>query len=229
MSDLGIFYSSMSSVMKQWNDFSTSKNLYKAYFNMQSAQTQESSANQESYIQKLINGSTEKLSPVSDKLSTLSGSLSDSVSKLEKAFTADSETGETDMNTAYSAAESFVESYNKLSEGIKSSGNSTVSGKSQFITNMTNAYSYKLQKAGITANADGSLSIDKEKFMAADEKSIDQIFGKKDSFAQFMSKQAEQLSAYAQTDLYRQASSYSAAGNITNIANISGSYFSILG
>ncbi len=229
MSDLGIFYSSMSSVMKQWNDFSTSKNLYKAYFDMQSGQSQKSGANQESYIQKLINGSTEKLSPVSDKLSTLSGSLSDSVRGLEKAFTADSKTGETDMNTAYSAAESFVESYNKLSEGIKSSGNSTVSGKSQFITNMTNAYSYKLQKAGITANADGSLSIDKEKFMSADEKSIDQIFGKKDSFAQFMSKQAEQLSAYAQTDMYRQASSYSAAGNITNIANISGSYFSILG
>ncbi len=229
MSDLGIFYSSMSSVMKQWNDFSASKNLYKAYFDMQSAGTQKSGANQESYIQKLINGSTEKLSPVSDKLSTLSGSLSDSVRGLEKAFTADSKTGETDMNAAYSAAESFVESYNKLSEGIKSSGNSTVSGKSQFITNMTNAYSYKLQKAGITANADGSLSIDKEKFMSADEKSIDQIFGKKDSFAQFMSKQAEQLSAYAQTDMYRQASAYSAAGNITNIANISGSYFSILG
>ena len=133
------------------------------------------------------------------------------------------------MNTAYSAAESFVESYNKLSEGIKSSGNSTVSGKSQFIANMTNAYSYKLQKAGITANADGTLSIDKEKFMSADEKSVNDIFGEKDSFAQFMSKQAEQLSAYAQTDLYRQASSYSAAGNITNIANISGSYFSILG
>ena len=229
MSDLGIFYSSMSSVMKQWNDFSTSKNLYKAYFDMQSAGTQKGSANQESYIQKLINGSTEKLSPVSDKLSTLSGSLSDSVSKLEKAFTPDAKTGETDMNTAYSAAESFVESYNKLSEGIKSSGNSTVAGKSQFIANMTNAYSYKLQKAGITAKADGTLSIDKEKFMSADEKSVNEIFGKKDSFAQFMSKQAEQLSAYAQTDLYRQASSYSAAGNITNIANISGSYFSILG
>ena len=40
--------------------------------------------NEESYVQKLINGSTEKLSAVSDKLNSLSTAVSDSVKKLDE-------------------------------------------------------------------------------------------------------------------------------------------------
>lgn len=227
MSDLSLFYSSMNSVLTQWNDFSVSRNMYKEYFAMQDSLKKGES--DESYIQKFINGSTEKLSAVNDKLNSLSTAVSDSVSKLEDAFKVSEEDGEIDYDAAYSAAESFVESYNSLSTAIKTSGNQTVSNKSQFITNMTNAYNYKLQKVGITANADGTLSIDKEKFNSASSSALEDVFGKKDSFSSFMDNQAQQLAAYAQTDLYQNANAYSSAGSITNIANISGSYFNMLG
>ena len=227
MSDLSIFYSSMNNVLSQWNDFSVSRNMYKEYFAMQDSLKK--GGNEESYVQKLINGSTEKLSAVSDKLNSLSTAVSDSVKKLEDAFKVAPESGETDYDAAYSAAESFVESYNSLSSAIKNSGDKTVSNKSQFIANMTNAYTRKLNKVGITANADGTLSLDKDTFNAASSEDLKKVFGKSDSFSSFMDNQAQQLSAYAQTDLYRNANAYSSAGNITNIANISGSFFNMLG
>lgn len=227
MSDLSIFYSSMNNVLSQWNDFSVSRNMYKEYFAMQDSL--KNSGNEESYVQKLINGSTEKLSAVSDKLNSLSTAVSDSVKKLDDAFKVASESGSIDYDAAYSAAESFVESYNSLSSAIKSSGDKTVSNKSQFIANMTNAYTRKLNKVGITANADGTLSLDKDTFNSASSEDLEKVFGKKDTFASFMDNQAQQLSAYAQTDLYRNANAYSSAGNITNIANISGSFFNMLG
>lgn len=227
MSDLSIFYSSMNNVLSQWNDFSVSRNMYKEYFAMQDSL--KNSGNEESYVQKLINGSTEKLSAVSDKLNSLSTAVSDSVKKLDDAFKVASESGSIDYDAAYSAAESFVESYNSLSSAIKSSGDKTVSNKSQFIANMTNAYTRKLNKVGITANADGTLSLDKDTFSSASSEDLEKVFGKKDTFASFMDNQAQQLSAYAQTDLYRNANAYSSAGNITNIANISGSFFNMLG
>lgn len=227
MSDLSIFYSSMNNVLSQWNDFSVSRNMYKEYFAMQDSLKK--GGNEESYVQKLINGSTEKLSAVSDKLNSLSTAVSDSVKKLEDAFKVAPESGETDYDAAYSAAESFVESYNSLSSAIKNSGDKTVSNKSQFIANMTNAYTRKLNKVGITANADGTLSLDKDTFNSASSEDLKKVFGKSDSFSSFMDNQAQQLSAYAQTDLYRNANAYSSAGNITNIANISGSFFNMLG
>lgn len=218
------FYSSMSNVLNQWSDFRVSKNLYKEYFAMQEAEDTSSS---ESYIQKLINGSTEKV--YEDKLGSLSNAVSEAVSKLETAFAEDEETGEIDYDAAYTAAESFVKSYNDFVSGIGSSGDSTVSNKDTFVANMTNAYTKRLENAGVSVGSDGTLSIDKEAFNSATASQLDKIFGKEDSFASFMGEQAKQLEAYAESDRYNKLNAYNQTGNITNIVNTSGAYFNMLG
>ncbi len=218
------FYSSMSNVLNQWSDFRVSKNLYKEYFAMQKAEDTSSS---ESYIQKLINGSTEKV--YEDKLGSLSNAVSEAVSKLETAFAEDEETGEIDYDAAYTAAESFVKSYNDFVSGIGSSGDSTVSNKDTFVANMTNAYTKRLENAGVSVGSDGTLSIDKEAFNSATASQLDKIFGKEDSFASFMGEQAKQLEAYAESDRYNKLNAYNQTGNITNIVNTSGAYFNMLG
>ncbi len=218
------FYSSMSNVLNQWSDFRVSKNLYKEYFAMQEQQDTSSS---ESYIQKLINGSTEKV--YEDKLGSLSNAVSEAVSKLETAFAEDEETGEIDYDAAYTAAESFVKSYNDFVSGIGSSGDSTVSNKDSFVANMTNAYTKRLENVGISVGSDGTLSIDKEMFNSATASQLDKIFGKEDSFASFMGQQAKQLEAYAESDRYNKLNAYNQTGNITNIVNTSGAYFNMLG
>lgn len=218
------FYSSMSNVLNQWSDFRVSKNLYKEYFAMQQSEDTSSS---ESYIQKLINGSTEKI--YEDKLGSLSNAVSEAVSKLETAFAEDEETGEIDYDAAYTAAESFVKSYNDFVSGIGSSGDSTVSGKDTFVANMTNAYTKRLENVGISVGSDGTLSIDKEAFNSASASQLDKIFGKEDSFASFMGEQAKQLEAYAESDRYNKLNAYNQTGNITNIVNTSGAYLNMLG
>ena len=218
------FYSSMSNVLNQWSDFRVSKNLYKEYFAMQQSEDTSSS---ESYIQKLINGSTEKI--YEDKLGSLSNAVSEAVSKLETAFAEDKETGEIDYDAAYTAAESFVKSYNDFVSGIGSSGDSTVSNKDSFVANMTNAYTKRLENVGISVGSDGTLSIDKEMFNSASASQLDKIFGKEDSFASFMGEQAKQLEAYAESDRYNKLNAYNQTGNITNIVNTSGAYLNMLG
>lgn len=217
-------YSSMSNVINQWSDFRVSKNLYKEYFAMQKSEDTSSS---ESYIQKLINTSTEKV--YEDKLGSLSNAVSESVKKLEAAFAEDKETGEIDYDAAYTAAENFVKSYNDFVSGIGSSGDSTVSNKNSFVANMTNAYTNCLDKAGISVKSDGTLAIDKEAFNSATATQLDRVFGKEDSFASFMGEQAKQLEAYAESDRYNKLNAYNQTGNITNIVNASGAYLNMLG
>ena len=217
-------YSSMSNVINQWSDFRVSKNLYKEYFAMQKSEDTSSS---ESYIQKLINTSTEKV--YEDKLGSLSNAVSESVKKLEAAFAEDKETGEIDYDAAYTAAENFVKSYNDFVSGIGSSGDSTVSNKNSFVANMTNAYTNRLDKVGISVKSDGTLAIDKEAFNSATATQLDRVFGKEDSFASFMGEQAKQLEAYAESDRYNKLNAYNQTGNITNIVNASGAYLNMLG
>ena len=217
-------YSSMSNVINQWSDFRVSKNLYKEYFAMQKSEDTSSS---ESYIQKLINTSTEKV--YEDKLGSLSNAVSESVKKLEAAFAEDKETGEIDYDAAYTAAENFVKSYNDFVSGIGSSGDSTVSNKNSFVANMTNAYTNRLDKVGISVKSDGTLAIDKEAFNSATASQLDRVFGKEDSFASFMGEQSKQLEAYAESDRYNKLNAYNQTGNITNIVNASGAYLNMLG
>ena len=219
------FYSSMSNVLTQWSDFRVSKNLYQAYFDMQKSEN--GSSSEESYIQKLINGSTEKL--YEDKLGSLSQAVSESVEKLEKAFAIDEETDEIDYDAAYSAAESFINSYNDFVTNTGSSGDKTVSNKNTFIGNMTTAYTRRLEKAGVSIGSDGTLSIDKEAFNSATASQLEQAFGKENSFASFMGEQARQLEAYAQSDIYNRLNAYNQTGNVTNIVNMSGAFLNMLG
>lgn len=218
------FYTSMSNVLTQWSDFKVSKNLYKAYFDMQKSQNTSSS---ETASEKKT---TKTKNNVEDKLGTLSDSVTKAFGSLESAFAIDSKTGEMDYDKAYSAANSFVNSYNDLVTSIKGSGDKSISGKHEFITNMTNAQTKKLNNAGISINSDGTLTFDKDSFMTADTAQLEAIFGKKDSFANFVSRQAAQLKAYSQVEhTVNQSKTYTQTGNATSFSSISGSFFNMLG
>ncbi|MBR5087913.1 MAG: hypothetical protein IK093_00645 [Ruminiclostridium sp.] len=219
MSDMSLFYSSMSNVLNQWSDFRVAKPLYKYYFAQQKSETE--STAKEAAKKYETNKTTTKSSAYSaannDKLKTYADNVKTSVTNLESAFKEDATTGEVDMDKAFSAAESFVKSYNDLYSSTRGSGNTSVSGKSQFVANMTNAYSSKLEKVGITVGNDGKLSIDKDKFNDASDEEREEIFGKKNSYASFMSEQANAVSAYAQTAAYQEANkTYNSSGTVAS-------------
>lgn len=215
------FYASMSNVLTQWSDFRVSKNLYKAYFAQKKAET--TSASEKAAEKKKT---TKTKNNVEDKLGTLSSNVSSSVNGLEAAFSTDKD-GNIDYDKAFSAANSFVNSYNELVSAIKKSGDQTVSGKQEFISNMTNAYSKRLENVGITVKTDGTLEIDKDKFNAASADDLKKIFGKSESFASFMGSQAKQLSNYAAISK-NNASSYTKSGTKKNDPLTSGELLNML-
>jgi hypothetical protein len=214
----------MSSVLNQWSDFRVSKNLYKSYFDMQ--KTNATSAAKEAADKITEKKDSTKTNAYSasknDKLKTYADNVSSAVSDLANAFKTDAKTGDIDREKAFEAASSFVDSFNELYSSTKGSGNSTVSNKSEFIAKMTSAYSNKLKDVGITVGNDGKLSIDKDTFNSADTGDLDKIFGKKDSFASFMSSQASAVSAYSQTAAYLDAgTTYTKTGAVANSSNAS--------
>ena len=184
----------------------------------------------ENFLQKYLKHSTEKMSKENDSLNKDSESVAESAMKVRAAAERDEITGERDRDELDAAADEFVSRYNTFAETVNNSKNSTVNGKAKFINDMLGAYESRLEKVGIKKNDDGTLALDKDKLNAANDRDIDRVFGKKeDSFAEFIEGQAKQLSTYAQTDLYQNASAYTDAGNITQVSNISGSYFNMLG
>lgn len=189
----------------------------------------EKAEEKENYLQKFIRTSTEKLSKTNDELYKKSEDLSASASSLKEAVKRDETTGERNRDEMDRAAEDFVSRYNTFADTVKASQNNTVNGKSKFIDDILDAYSSRLEKVGITKNDDGKLELDTNKLNSASDRDLEKAFEKDDSFAEFIDAQAKQLSAYAQTDLYQNASAYTDAGNITQVSNISGSYFNMLG
>lgn len=226
MSDMSIFYSSMSNVLNQWSDFRVSRNLYKSYFAMQKSNAADSAKEAASKFENTKKTTSSAYSAsANDKLKTYSSDLKNAVSNLESAFKEDAKTGEVDNDKAFSAAQSFVDSYNKLYSSTRSSGNSTVSGKSEFVAKMTNAYTNKLGKVGISVGSDGKLSIDKDTFNNSSAEAREEIFGKKNSYASFMSEQATAMNAYAQSAAYLDANStYTKSGTVasSNASALSG-------
>lgn len=216
----------MSNVLNQWSDFRVSKNLYKSYFAMQKSNAADSAKEAVSKFENTKKTSSSAYSAsANDKLKTYTSDLKNAVTNLESAFKEDSQTGAVDNEKAFSAAQSFVDSYNKLYSSTRSSGNSTVSGKSEFVAKMTNAYTNKLGKVGISVGSDGKLSIDKDTFNNSSAEAREEIFGKKNSYASFMSEQATAMNAYAQSAAYLDANStYTKSGTVasSNASALSG-------
>ena len=192
-------------------------------------QTAEKTEEKENYLQKFMKQSTEKLSKENNELSEKSNEMTLSAQKIAEAIKRDDTTGERDDDKLNEAAEDFVSRYNTFADTVNASKNGTVNGKANFINDMLNAFERRLDKVGITKDEDGKLSLDTKKLDAANDRDVERAFGKEDSFAEFIENQSKQLAAYAQTDLYQNASAYTDAGNITQVSNISGSYFNMLG
>ena len=183
---------------------------------------------EESYLQKYMRESVDQIPADNERIGEVTEQMAKSAEKTKDAFKKEDE-AVIDREKAYESAKEFVDSYNSLSDAIKDSQNGTVSGKAGFISEMLENYSERLEKSGVDRDEDGNLSINKQAFDEASDKDLERSFGEKDSFRDFIEGQSEQLAAYAQTDLYQKASSYSDAGNITRISDINGAYFNMLG
>ncbi len=82
-----------------------------------------------------------------------------------------------DREAINSAVSKYVDSYNALIKSGSDASNTTVSSRISSLTRTTSSFGGQLRSIGITANTDGTLSLDKDKLSAADTNEIKTLFG----------------------------------------------------
>lgn len=138
----------------------------------------------------------------------------------------DEETGETskayDTDKIYNAVKKFTDDYNSLIESAGKALNSSILQKNTSMIRTVASYEKDLETVGITINSDNTLSIDEEKFKAANVVDIKNLFNTSSSLGESVFQSAAEIenlasSAASNNSLYDSSASYSyTAGSLYN-------------
>lgn len=248
--DYSYLFSNMSSSasgitnMNFLSDYASIKNgtygkLMKAYYQKTDKDTSDdisdlikkpdASASENAKTLTAIDSSADKLKESADKLIKTG---SDSLFK-EKDVTIKNEDGTTtttkqyDMDAIYKGVSSFVKNYNSLLDNVAKSDAASITKAASNMTNITDIYSKTLKDIGITVGKDNRLSIDEDKFKAADMSNIKSAFNSSHSFAYSISSQASFID-YAASREATKANTYDytgAYGNNYSMGNLFNSIF----
>lgn len=147
---------------------------------------------EESKAYTKVKSATDNLTKAMDKFSkTGSGSLFE-----EKLITTTDEEGvestkfDYDRDAIYNAVKDFVSSYNSVLKTAGSVGHYSISNRVSGMQKDTQTNEKLLNQLGITINADKTLSINKESFMKADMRKVQDLLGGESSYAQSLSEAA---------------------------------------
>lgn len=104
---------------------------------------------------------------------------------------------EENIDKIYDGVSSFVKDYNSMIKSASNSNVGAVSNQANTMNNTTYANYKMLAKAGITMNADRTLSIDEKTFKKANMSTLKTLFKGSNSFADQVSNRASQIYRYA--------------------------------
>lgn len=118
------------------------------------------------------------------------------------------------VDNVYEEVSNFVNNYNDMiNEGSTSS--TFLNSQVNSLATLTNTYSSSLASIGITINEDNTLSIDEEKFKAADPEAIESVFNGSNSFAAQVGERASFVNYLADKEV-NSTSSYNVSGTYEN-------------
>lgn len=132
---------------------------------------------------------------------------------------------EGNIDKIYSGVSTFVKDYNTMIKSASNSSVNSVSTQANFLNNATYANYKMLAKAGITMNADRTLSINEDTFKKADVSTLKTLFKDSNSFASQVSSRASQIYRYASdgssmNGFYSSSGSYSPLNSSSYINSI---------
>lgn len=104
---------------------------------------------------------------------------------------------EDNVDKIYDSVSAFIKDYNSLIKSASNSDVASVNAQADIMNNSTYANYKMLAKAGITMNADRTLSINEDTFKKADMSTIKTLFKGNNSFADQVSSKASKLYRYA--------------------------------
>ncbi|SFA76905.1 hypothetical protein SAMN05216249_10264 [Acetitomaculum ruminis DSM 5522] len=225
-------YTSKRTNSSQNDDFSLSmygslrngsyRKLVKAYYaketkTSQSVTSDDKTATKNSYAK--LKTDTSNLKTVADSLA-FNSSLFDKKEVTKEDGTTESEY---DMDTLYSKAKSFVESYNSSLEDFDKINNSRMLQQGVFMTKATKTFEAQLKKIGITIGEENKLSIDEKTFKEGSVHDVKALFYGSGSYASKIGNYASKVEGYAATavskisGLYTNEGSYLKGLNSTSV------------
>lgn len=123
--------------------------------------------------------------------------------------------GQEDTEKIYNAVKGFVDDYNAVIDASDDMNSVSVLNRVKNMVVQTAGYEKSLEQVGITIEKDNSLSIDKEKFLAADIDKVKNLFQKTGSFGYVVSAQSSLIN-YAASNEASKANTYNLNGNYSN-------------
>lgn len=99
--------------------------------------------------------------------------------------------------STYKAVSNFVTQYNDTVDALSKASGTVVKNVGNHMQNMTNIMSKGLSKVGITVGTDGKLTVDEQKFKAADMSKVKALFNGSSSYAGVVSSAAGRVASQA--------------------------------
>jgi len=220
--------SSLSSLFGEYSSIrsGTYGQLLKAYY----AKVGSAENTTKDSIANVLNTSQSSEAKALGKVRTNADSLSISASNLlakgnksvfskQEVESVNKETGEKTTSMEYNkeeiekAVKQFVSDYNAVLDKSADTDSTKVMGKTLDMIDQTEAYKMSLEKIGISIGEDNKLTVDSEKFQAADMADVEKLFNNSYSFGQQTMQKALQISSQATKEtltanLYTSSGSY---------------------
>lgn len=132
-----------------------------------------------------------------------------------------------DTDGIYKAVKSFLKDYNTLVNKTEDSDTQSILQARKTMINYTSSYKTALAAVGITIDSDNNLSIDEEKFKAADMSKVKTLFQDKNNFGEQVEGQISKIDSYAEKEATK-SNTYSDSGSYTYNYNSGDWYNSII-
>ncbi len=123
--------------------------------------------------------------------------------------------GEYDVDAISDAVKSFIKDYNTLLEKTGDSNTSDIKQARSTMMNYIEANKSSLSSVGITIGSDGSLSVDSEKFNAADMSIVKSLFQGSGSMGAQVEAQISKIDTYAEIQASK-SNTYSGSGSYSS-------------
>lgn len=102
-----------------------------------------------------------------------------------------------DADATYKTVSNFITQYNDTVDALSKVTSTAVKNAGNHMQNMTNIMSKGLSKVGITVGTDGKLTVDEQKFKAADMSKVKALFNGSSSYAGVVSSAAGRVASQA--------------------------------
>lgn len=191
-------------------DYNTIRNgsygkLMKAYYSMEEDDKKTNSKNDTDDTDQTLRSIKDATSELKESAQALYGS---------KSLFAKNADGKYDMEAIYEKVNAFIEDYNETVKAVGSAETDSIAKAGASMVNAATEYVDMFDKLGISINgSDFTLSINKEKFMAANINDIKSTFSGVGSFAYQMGAKASRINNLVADKIPANGSYHSAAGS----------------